>query len=198
MTTSLPRLLILCWLVVALLYVRFADAQLAKQPPTKQEQSSKPATTTEAYSSAAEGRKQRFQVVLPPGYSPKVKYPMVVQVFGSASLLPTRENPFIRVRPNGRGVWGYRAMSRYDVMQAIERMKTVYRIDENRVYMTGSSAGAAGMMHVAAQRPDVFAGLVPLVAFGNDLPLENLRNVPRSRGLSDYGVGSQRLFPLRL
>ena len=151
----------------------------------------------EAYFSAAEGRSQLFQVVLPPDYSPNVRYPLFVQVFGSASLLPTREDPFIRVRPSGRGVWGYRSMSRYDVMQVISRMKTAYNIDENRVYMTGTSSGATGIMHTAAYRQDVFAGLVPLVAFGNDLPLENFRNLPLrcEHGVNDWtsAIGNVRV-----
>ena len=151
----------------------------------------------EAYFSLAEGRSQLFQVVLPPDYSPNEKYPLFVQVFGSASLLPSRDYPFIRVRPNGRGVWGYRSMSRYDVMQVISLMQTAYNIDEARVYMTGTSAGATGMMHVAGYRQQVFAGLVPLVAFGNDLPLQNFRNLPIrcEHGVNDWtsAIGNVRV-----
>lgn len=152
---------------------------------------------SESYYSAAEGRYQSFQVVLPPGYSRSEKYPLIVQVFGAASLLPSINGPFIRVRPTGRGVWGYRSMSRYDVMQIVDRMKAMYPIDGDRIYMTGTSAGATGMMHVAAQRPDVFAGLVPLVAFGNDLPLENFHNVPIrcEHGINDWtsAIGNVRV-----
>ena len=140
-------------------------------------QDEKPKTISEAYFSEAEGRKQGFQVVLPPGYSAENRYPLFVQMFGSASMLPTRERPFIRIRPSGRGVWGYRAMSRYDILQAIRRTKEAYSVNADRVYITGTSAGATGIMHTVAQRPDVFAAAVPLVAFGNDLPLENFRNV---------------------
>lgn len=167
---------------------------LSKAPDASRESIS---TIDEAYFSPAEGQMQQFQVVLPPGYSPEVEYPLIVQVFGSASLLPTRERPFVRVRPSGRGVWGYRSMSRYDVMRVIRRTKTAYRIDEDRVYMTGTSAGATGMMHTAAHRQDVFAGLVPLVAFGNDLPLENFRNLPIrcEHGVNDWtsAIGNVRV-----
>ncbi len=156
----------------------------------------------ETYHSRAEGRKQSFQVVLPPGYSPDKKYPLVVQVLGSNALLPTVDRPFIRIRPTGRGVWGYRSMSRYDVLQAIDRTKQVYSVDEDRVYMIGTSAGATGMMHTAAQRPDLFAGLVPLVAFGNDLPLENFRNLPVrcEHGVNDWtsAIGNVRVQFQRL
>lgn len=134
-------------------------------------------TINENYLSEAEGRAQGFQVVLPPGYSKDHRYPLFVQMFGSAGMLPTRERPYIRIRPSGRGVWGYRAMSRFDILQAIQRTKDAYSVDADRVYITGTSAGATGIMHTVAQRPDIFAAAVPLVAFGNDLPLENFLNV---------------------
>ncbi len=147
-----------------------------------------PTTVTLSYDSTAEGRPQAFQVTLPPGFRQQTQYPLFVQVFGGTNLLPTHERPFIRIRPSGRGVWGYRSMSRYDVMQAIDQTKKTYNIDENRVYITGTSAGATGVMHATAQRPDVFAGIVPLVAFGNDLPLENFCNLPIrcEHGINDW------------
>ncbi len=173
-----------CWLPSAGMVARFADAQSAL-------------TINEAYLSPAEGRSKSFQVVLPPDFSPDVQYPLLVQVFGSASLRPTRERPFIRARPSGRGVWGYRSMSRYDVMQVIRHMKASYPVDEDRIYMTGTSSGATGIMHVAALRQDVFAGVVPLVAFGNDLPLENFRNLPIrcEHGVNDWtsAIGNVRV-----
>lgn len=184
MATAPTRTVVVSLLLAVASDVCFADAQSIRQ-------------ITETYFSHAEGRDQQFQVVLPPGFSSEVRYPLLVQVFGSASLLPSRELPFIRVRPSGRGVWGYRSMSRYDVMQIIRHMKTSYPIDEDRVYMTGTSSGATGVMHVAALRQDVFAGVVPLVAFGNDLPLENFRNLPIrcEHGVNDWtsSIGNVRV-----
>ncbi|MDA1015681.1 MAG: prolyl oligopeptidase family serine peptidase [Planctomycetota bacterium] len=190
----------------ALAETQAAGASSPKSADAKSVQDADAITTlSESYFSEAEGRRQGFQVVLPPGFQSDRKYPLFVQVFGGSDLLPTRERPFIRVRPSGRGVWGYRSMSRYDVMQVIRRAKEAYHIDENRVYMTGTSAGATGIMHAAAQRPDVFAGVVPLVAFGNDLPLENFRNLPIrcEHGINDWTsaicnvrVQFQKLKPL--
>lgn len=182
--TTNTIVLLVCGLPVAETGTRAADAQSA-------------VTINEAYFSPAEDRSQSFQVVLPPDFSQDVQYPLLVQVFGSASLLPTRERAFIRARPSSRGVWGYRSMSRYDVMQVIRHMKASYPVDEDRVYMTGTSSGATGIMHVAALRQDVFAGVVPLVAFGNDLPLENFRNLPIrcEHGVNDWtsAIGNVRV-----
>ena len=164
--------------------------------------SSKATQLTEFYWSNAEGRSQSFQVVLPSNYSTEKKYPLFVQVFGSGSLLPNEKYSFIRVKPSGRGVWGYRSMSRYDVMQVIRRAKEALSVDEDRVYITGTSAGATGIMHTVALRQDQFAGAVPLVAFGNDLPLENFRNLPIrcEHGVNDWtsAIGNVRVQFQRL
>lgn len=154
-------------------------------------------TISESYYSEAEGRREYFEAVLPPGFRPESEYPLLVQILGGRNLLPTQERPFIRVRLNGRGVWGFRSMSRYDVLQVIGRMKEAYYVDEDRVYITGTSSGATGMMHAAAQRPDVFAGALPLIAFGNDLPLENFGNLPIrcEHGVDDWtsAIGNVRV-----
>ncbi len=176
---------------------RFQDRVFLAASRKQTSTSNKPATITETYFSQAEGRRQKFQVVLPPAFNRETDYPLIVQIFGGSSLLPTHERPFIRVRPSGRGVWGYRSMSRYDVMQVIRHMLEQYPIDEDRVYLTGTSAGATGAMHVAAQRLDVFAGVVPLVAFGNDLPLANFCNLPLrcEHGVNDWtsAIGNVRV-----
>ena len=62
-------------------------------------------------------------------------------------------------------MWGYRSMSRYDVLRAIQHTKLLYSVDADCVYLTGVSAGATGAMHTAAQRPDLFAAVVPLVGW---------------------------------
>ena len=173
----------------------FQDRVFQRQPPFADVPHGR--TTSDVYYSLAENRLQRFEVTLPTNYSASHRYPLVVQLFGAKSLRPTSALPFIRVRPQGRGVWGYRSMSRYDVMQVIEHAKLYHRVDPDRVYLTGTSSGATGAVHTAALRPDTFAGLVPLVAFGNDLPLENFRNLPIrcEHGINDWtsAIGNVRV-----
>lgn len=157
-----------------------------------------PEVVREAYKSAAEGgRLQSFEVVLPPGFQEDQNYPLIVQIFGAGTFLPTRARPFIRVRPSARGVWGYRSMSRYDVLSIVDRMLEKYPVDADRVYLTGTSAGATGAMQTAALRPDRFAAVVPQVAFGTDLPLKNFCNLPVrcEHGINDWtsAIGNVRV-----
>lgn len=193
-TTSNALSIALLLASLGVLSPRFVQAQQSVQPTPKE--------ISESYYSTAESRDQSFRVVLPVNYSADIKYPVIVQIFGAASLLPSDQYPFIRVRPSARGVWGYRSMSRYDVMRAIDATKAKYSVDEDRIYLTGTSAGATGAMHTAALRQDVFAAVVPLVAFGNDLPLENFRNLPLrcEHGVNDWtsAIGNVRVQFQRL
>jgi hypothetical protein len=59
---------------------------------------------------------------------------------------------------------GYRSMSRYDILQVIGRTKEAYQIDENRVCITGTSAGVTGGMHTVpklANRRKVLSAVAP-------------------------------------
>ena len=132
----------------------------------------------QAYYSQADGAPVVFGVRAPPAVEGRRTYPLLVVIHGGPQVAPSAELPFFEVRPSGRGVWGYRSISRYDALQVIEYMKRYYPIDPDRVYVTGFSVGASGAMQLAAFSPDIFAAALPMVAFGSDLPLVNLRNLP--------------------
>ena len=135
-------------------------------------------TYKEAYYSQALGVGVPFQVRLPPRAEDRQTYPMLVVLKGGPRVAPSNEFPFIQIKPSVAGIWGYRAMSAYDVMQAIAFMKQHYPVDPDRIYLAGSSAGASGAMHVASCYPDQFAAVLAFVAAGNDYPVANFRNLP--------------------
>ena len=132
----------------------------------------------EAYYSHALGTGVPFQIRLPPRARDRRTYPMVVVLKGGPRVDPSHRFPFIRIKPSVAGIWGYRAISGYDVMQAIAFTQRHYPVDPDRVYLVGSSAGASGAMHVASSYPDAFAAVVAFVAAGNDYPVSNFRNLP--------------------
>jgi len=69
---------------------------------------------------------------------------------------------FIGVAPHGRGNGDYRLWCQMDVLQVIEEVKRDYRIDENRVYLTGGSMGGTGTWFMAVHYPDLFAAIAPI------------------------------------
>lgn len=60
--------------------------------------------------------------------------------------------------------------SEQDVMNVIEKVRTEFSIDENRIYLWGHSMGGAGAYHIAINNPDLFAGLAVVAA----APLQSL------------------------
>lgn len=53
-----------------------------------------------------------------------------------------------------------------------------YRIDTNRVYLTGMSLGGYGAWNLAMEYPDKFAAVVPLCGGGNVKKVCNINHVP--------------------
>ncbi len=138
----------------------------------------------EAYFSVIGGHGVTFEVRLPP---PPIetqdgtqvqKLPLVVGLNGSLRVSPSGEFPFIEIRPSGGRIWGYRAMSAYDVMRALDFMKKYYPIDADRIYLVGSSAGGSGAMQLASLHSDEFAAVMPLVAAGTAYSLINFKHLP--------------------
>ena len=58
-----------------------------------------------------------------------------------------------------------------------------YRIDTNRVYLTGESLGGSGTWFLAAKYPDKFAAIAPMSGFTShmdfiDNSIDKLMNIP--------------------
>jgi len=132
----------------------------------------------ESYESRAEGSRVKFAVQAPPKVNGLEKYPLLIALSGGLRVTPSEQFPFFQANPTRTRIWGYRAVSTYDAMQVVAFMINKYPIDPNRVYLTGSSAGGSGAMHLASCYPDQFAAVLALVAAGNNYPLANFRNLP--------------------
>lgn len=67
------------------------------------------------------------------------------------------------VAPTNRRPYGYNweEWGRLDAMETMEIVKERYRIDENRVYLTGHSMGGHGVWHIGSLYPDQFAAIGP-------------------------------------
>lgn len=138
-----------------------------------------------AYRSDIDNSIQPYSLYLPESYSPDKKYSLAVMLHGYsendydfgiklASLLP---EDFIIVSVFGRGDLYYQSAGEQDVIDVIDRIMSRYSVDENRVYLMGSSMGGLGTWRIGTLYSDRFAAIAPFCGwYGYDL-LENLGNM---------------------
>jgi predicted peptidase len=98
-----------------------------------------------------------------------------VKVHGPPKIVETkRDFPFILVSPqSARGGWDPPTLN-----ALLEEILSKYRVDEDRVYLTGLSMGGFGTWAMAATYPDRFAAIVPICGGGNPAEAPKLTNIP--------------------
>ncbi|MCS7253328.1 MAG: NPCBM/NEW2 domain-containing protein [Armatimonadota bacterium] len=96
-------------------------------------------------------------------------FPMVVQLHGLGGTYkissPSPSSPLwavIVLAPHGRGPTDYKVWGEVDVVCVIKEAMRTYRVDEDRVYMTGVSMGGTGCWQIATHYPDLFAAIAPI------------------------------------
>jgi predicted esterase len=68
--------------------------------------------------------------------------------------------------------------SERDVMQVLQLVRQQYKIDENRIYLTGHSMGAIGTWKIAPKFPDLWAAIGMFAGSGAPATLERIKHVP--------------------
>jgi acetyl esterase/lipase len=122
------------------------------------------------YVSDIDGRIQPYALYVPDSYRPTAPVPLVVHMHGHGWYRPFQGVPAPRIRdaivlsPHGRGSMDYMFVGEEDVLACIEEVKKDYRIDPDRVYLTGHSMGGTGCWSLATKYPDRFAAIGPSAA----------------------------------
>ncbi|HZR21033.1 MAG TPA: alpha/beta fold hydrolase [Verrucomicrobiae bacterium] len=98
-----------------------------------------------------------------------------VKAHGPPKIVDSKADfPFILVSPQspGRG-WNP------DTLNALlDRIIRKYRVDKDRVYLTGLSMGGYGTWALAAEHPEKFAAIVPICGGGNPADAKKLAKLP--------------------
>jgi hypothetical protein len=123
---------------------------------------------------------QPMTLLVPSDYDPHHPYPLVVALHGAKGCLighafSVKPN-FITAAPHGRGQTGYRDFGEVDVFEAMEEVKRRYKVDEERIYLTGHSMGGGGTFRLAVRYPHLWAAIAPMASAGAR-PFEWLRNL---------------------
>ena len=150
---------------------------------------------------AASGLKLPYALFVPTTYDRTKPTPLLVTLHGlnrthdwlmgyEGMLDLAQQHGFIVVTPLGyvRDSWyGSRANTptgpagEADVMKVYELVKAEFNIDPKRTYLWGHSMGGAGTYHIAARRPEIWAGLAvaaPAPSIDPALGLPPIKHLP--------------------
>jgi pimeloyl-ACP methyl ester carboxylesterase len=134
----------------------------------------------------------KYLVTLPLGYDADAakRWPIMVFLHGSGetgdNLELVKENgpprlvaqgqnfPFILVSPQAP-TYGWIPMQLNDFLDEIIAK---YRVDPDRIYLTGLSMGGTGTWNFALSYPQRFAAIAPMAAGGDETDVEPLKDLP--------------------
>ncbi len=131
-----------------------------------------------SYHAAADGTEQPYRLYVPSSYDGLRPFPLVIAMHGTGGTenglfedkrIPPNEVKrvaekygVLMVAPLGRGTTEYRGIGENDIFCVLADMQKRYRVDPDRVYLTGQSMGGTGAAYLALHHPDLFAASAPL------------------------------------
>ncbi len=154
----------------------------------------------------------RYLVQLPPEYDPYRRYPCVVTLHPAGGSPEGQLNwwagPYVASRRTRMGqatrhgyivvapAWNVTGSPNYDysfaahdaVLASLRDALRRFSIDTNRVFLSGHSAGGDAAWDIGAAHPDLWAGVIPFVAWGHKYVSYYHDNV---RGIPFYFVGGE-------
>lgn len=138
-------------------------------------------------------RETPYLVYLPQGYTADStkNWPLLIFLHGSGEsgndiekvkkhgppklIEGGKQFPFIVVSPQANSGRGWQT----DVLEGmIADIRKKYRVDNDRVYLTGLSMGGFGSWNLATSSPQLFAAIAPICGGGDADKAWRLRNVP--------------------
>jgi predicted esterase len=146
-----------------------------------------------SYRSAIDDTDQPYRLYVPTLYDGKTPLPLVIALHGTSGNESTlfdkygdgaiktaaEKHGLLLVSPLGRGITEYYGLGEHDVLGVIGDVRSRYRVDPDRIYITGHSMGGTGAARLALQHPDLFAAAAPLApAFSHPHLAPNAAHVP--------------------
>jgi predicted esterase len=148
-----------------------------------------------AYLSRVDNTLQPYQLFVPSSYDDSKPHPLIIALHGmggdensyfagygnGAFKVEAEQRGYIVACPKGRSPASmYLNDAERDVMDVLGEVMRVYKIDPDRVYMTGHSMGGFGSWSIAMNHPGVFAAIAP-VAGGSYAPagMSKITHIPQ-------------------
>jgi pimeloyl-ACP methyl ester carboxylesterase len=149
-------------------------------------------TTTAQQTAQSYVQKTNYLLYLPDGYAKDTtkRWPLLLFLHGSGEsgsdvekvkangppkyINEGKQYPFIVVSPQAAN-FGWQTELLYQLLQDVKHQ---YRVDPNRVYLTGLSMGGFGSWDLAMKHPEEFAAVVPVCGGGDTTEVWKLRFTP--------------------
>lgn len=147
-----------------------------------------------AYRSKLDDTLQPYRLYVPTGYDGKKAYPLIVALHGMGGSENTyfdfydkgafktyaERRGYIVACPKGRGPASmYTGAAAQDVMDVIAEVRRAWKIDGDRIYLTGHSMGGYGTWSLAMAHPEMFAALAPVAAGGDPANMQTIAHIPQ-------------------
>jgi predicted esterase len=147
-----------------------------------------------AYLSKVDNNLQPYRIFVPASYDGSKAYPLIIALHGMGGdensyfdqyaqggfKTEAETRGYIVACPKGREPASmYTGAAELDVMDVLEEVRRAYRIDSERIYMTGHSMGGYGTWSVAMNHPEIFAALAPVAGGGNPLTMAKIAHIPQ-------------------
>jgi predicted esterase len=146
-----------------------------------------------AYRSRVDETLQPYRIYVPASYDGSKAFPLVIALHGmggdedsyfeayakGAIKTEAEKRGYILACPKGRQPASmYRGPAETDVLDVIAEVQRSYRVDGNRIYLTGHSMGGFGTWYVAINHPDIFAAIAPISGGGNPAAMKKIAHIP--------------------
>jgi len=147
------------------------------------------------YRSRVDGSVQPYALVIPDSYDGTQQVRLDVVLHGRGATLnevsfiaahennraiPAAQN-YIQLEVFGRGNNAYRWAGETDVFEALDSVKSRYKIDESRIVLRGFSMGGAGAWHLGLHYPDRWAAVEAGAGFTETKRYAKLTDFPRQQ-----------------
>ncbi|MEO0095237.1 MAG: prolyl oligopeptidase family serine peptidase [candidate division WOR-3 bacterium] len=112
----------------------------------------------------------QYYAILPPkNFKPESTYALIMSCHGANVEAINQVKSYSQkdwayiVAPTNRRRYGFdwQDWGRLDFLEVFEDVKRNFKIDEDRVYLTGHSMGGHGVWHIGLSHPDLFAAIAP-------------------------------------
>ncbi len=168
----------------------------------------------------ADGHVLLYRLLIPPGYSPDKKYPLILFLHGSGEAGNNNETQLVSGGPAAlshpllqaqhpsfvlcpqipfRAQWGFGLNNNWPpqaLFGLLGQLQKEFNVDAHRIYITGLSLGGFGTWDMIGRYPDLFAAAVPVSAAGDPTQVEKFKNLPiwALHGDADHAVAISGLM----